>query len=684
MECPVSLPGPDAAPTRPRVLEPSARPLSPGVALICVCFTLGGGVVVRGASRLERVVGVGGRAPGWLSWQLVFWWLVVPVVVVLLAWQWQWPSLEPAAGFDESWTAGLAMAAHDGLVFGERVVFTYGPLGFLSAGSLWHVHLAQASVAYTLLLRFVFVLAVFASARRSFGAIGAFLIALVVASVDSLLLEPVVFLVVAVWALTSDVSRRRSVGLSGAAGAFAGLELLDKVSVGVTLVVLTAVFVVSLGGRRRDHITAAVLGFAVAVVVLWLACGQPVGALPDYVLNSARITLGYAPAVGAEASGLGWQYVAAFVGLGLGVWAAWETTSGLGRSRRWGVVLLWVVFWFFAFKEGFVRHDLEHDMFFFGPLLGGFFAFRWRGPSRAFALVGAGTLLVFALQAQTTSLTTDLDPIRDVKTAFHQFRDVVSGSRRASLIAAGRAQIEAAEPIDPRALSLLRGHTVAVWPSEIALAWAYGLDWDPLPVLQSYSAYTTALDKLDAASLTSAHAPQRILFVAGPDPDGRVVSFDEAITSRAILCRYREIYANHTMAVLARDQNRCSRPVLIGTVRASWGQPVPVPTPPNPHALVSAEVHGVGVGGLESLEAFFYKPAKRYVQLNGNVPQRLVPGTATDGLPLQAPPSADYPTPFNIAAGARTIAVRKDGTNSSHRQPITFTFCAQTIQLPRK
>lgn len=617
-----------------------------------------------------------------VSGETLFFSLGAPAVIMLLAWQWQWPPLQPAPGFDESWTAGLAMAVHNGLVFGERVVFTYGPFGFLSVGSLWHVHLAQASVAYTFVLRFAFALAVFATARRSFGAVVAFLVALLVASVDALLLEPVVFLIVAVGALTGDLNDRRAVFLSAAAGGFAGLELLDKVSVGASLIMLTAVFVLSLARRRRVCVGAAVAALLGSLVVLWTAVGQPLGALPDYVLNSARITLGYGQAVGIEAPGLGWQYPAALVGLGLGVWAAWQMTATLRSRQRWGVLLLWLVFWFFAFKEGFVRHDPEHDVFFFDSLLGGFLAFQWRGRRRLIAVAAIAVLVVLALKAQTTTLGADLDPARNVRTAFNQIRDVLSPSRRAALIAAGRAQIEATEPIDPRALSLLRGHTVDVWPSEIALAWAYGLDWDPLPVLQSYSAYTTALDKLDAAAIASTHAPQRILFVAGPDPDGRVTSFDEAFTSRAILCRYREIYAGGTMAVLALGPNRCSKPVLIGTVKARWGQSISVPSPPTRHSLVSVDIHGVGVSGWESVESFFYKPAERFVRLDGGTPARLIPGTAADGLPLRASAGLDYDAPFNITAHARTVAVLKQGTGVSTSRSITYSFYDQLVTTP--
>jgi hypothetical protein len=619
------------------------------------------------------------RLDEWLSWPGVLWWLVIPLAIMLLAWQSQWPGLQPAPGFDESWTAGLSMAVHSGLAFGQRVVFTYGPLGFLSVGALWRVHLAQAATAYMLVLRFAFVLALFASARRTFGVVGGLMIALVVASVDSLLVEPTVFLIFAVWALGTELRHRHLLGCAVIAGAFAGLEFLNKVSVGGSLVVLTAVFVLSLGGRRRDYALAALVGFVVSVIVFWTAVGQPVTALPDYVLNSAQISLGYGSAVGIDAPGLGWQYTAAFVALALGLWAAWQVGFGLQPRQRWGIGLLWVVFWFFAFKEGFVRHDINHVVFFFDAALGGFLAFGFRRPQRVFALSGIAALVVFALAAQGNSLTTDLDPTRDVSLAVNQVRDLLNPSRRAAIVAAGRAAIESAEPISPAALRLLRGHTVDVWPSEIALAWAYGLDWDPLPVLQSYSAYTTALDRLDADSIASRHAPQRILFQAGPEPDDRVTSFDEGMTSRAILCRYRQIYANSTMAVLALGANRCTPPVLIKTVHAAWGQTVPVPPPTSSHSLISARIAGVGIGGVESLESFFYKPAARFVRINGGAPQHLVPGTATDGLPLMASARMDFTPPFNIAANAQTIGVLEGSGGSSGGQTITFSFYEQSF-----
>jgi hypothetical protein len=91
---------------------------------------------------------------------------------------------------------------------------------------------------------------------------------------------------------------------------------------------------------------------------------------------------------------------------------------------------------------------------------------------------------------------------------------------------------------------------------------------------------------------------------------------------------------------------------------------------------VYVRINGVGIGGLERLRAFLFKPSERFIVLNG-FEFRLVAGTAADGLPLQASRGMDYPSPFNMAVGAKTIAVRKAGQGPTGGKPITFAFYVQ-------
>jgi alpha/beta superfamily hydrolase len=338
------------------------------------------------------------------------------------------------------------------------------------------------------------------------------------------------------------------------------------------------------------------------------------------------------------------------------------------------------VFWFFAFKEGFVRQDAIHTGWFFGALVGGFVALRWRRERRAVGLGATAALVTCALAAQSASLGDVVSPSRNIRAALHDLRTVASSSRSKQIAAAGRAQIIAAASIDPRSMTELRGHTVAIYPLEIAVTWAYGLRWDPIPVEQSYSAYTTHLDDLDARFLRSANAPQR--FLIGPpeaDIEGRITSFDAPATSRAIVCNYAPLSTGTRYAVLAHRPNRCAVPRLMATVHAGWGQSVHVPGPPDAHSTVIARISGAGSGPVESLRALLWKPAPRFVSINGAAPVPFVTGTAEDGLPLRAAPGIDLPVPFNVFPQATTIAIFNAGAPLADGAPVTYRFYSQSV-----
>jgi hypothetical protein len=570
------------------------------------------------------------------------------------------------------------MAIHDNLPFGKQVVFTYGPLGFLTYPFFWYSGLGTAAFAYNLVIRFLLALTVFAGARRTFGDLASFLLAVVAAGFGVALIEPVVFLIAAVLLLAWAPRGWRSDLVAAGAGAACGFELLDKFSTGITLTVMTAVLIAGLPRRRLQALGIAAGSLVASFLIFWLATGQGLGSIGDYLKNAEQIVSGYAAAMELAAAGLGWQAAAALIGLAIGVWAALHSTAGSPRRLRLATAGLWVAFWYLLFKEGFVRHDSGHAAVFFSALAAGIFAFAWRPGYRLTGLACIAALVGFALAAQGVSFGTVIDPTADVSNAISEIGDVVSSSDRQQLVADGRASIRASYPLDRTALGLLAGRTTAVYPAEIAQAWAYDLKWDPLPVLQSYSAYTADLDRLDADFLRSAKAPQRILLRDDPAIDGRILSFDEPLTARTMLCRYGLAHSAPPDAILVRDTNRCSAPALLSVVHARWGQWVPVP-PPAPGSLVFARVGGVAPSGLESIRALFFKPVERSVFINFGPKSRLVPATASDGLPLRAARGVDYPSPFNIAVGASSIAVLKGSYAGSGSHSITFAFYEQPI-----
>jgi hypothetical protein len=607
-------------------------------------------------------------------------WIVPPLAILIFG----WTSLAvlPHAGLDPSWVASLYMATHAGLAFGSRVVFTFGPLGFLMQPGIWDVTLWQLAFAYTLVLRFSVAVVLFRASKATFGGLLGFVMVLAVVGLLMSGVDEVVLLFgVGVWALQSEVTGRRAAVLTGLAGAYAGAEMLGKLSVGASLALMTAVLVLALPGPRVRRGMSALSCFVSSLLVVWLIIGQPLAGLPRYLSSGSQIVTGFPAAMSFETPAIAWEMPAALLILCFGLWAASRVDDALAPERRAGLAILWAVYWFSAFKEGFVRHDSGHGAFFFGAVLAGFVAFRWQSPRRAVALLLVVAIFVASLVAEATTVQQDIQPGPDITAFISDAADALVSSRAHRIEQDGRNGIERAEPIDAASLELLRGHTVAVYPSEQSQAWAYGLDWDPIPVLQSYSAYTSSLDRLDADFLASSQAPTRILFEGTVGIDHRLGAFDESATLRAIYCRYRDLRITRSYAVLARSGDRCPGvPVSLATVHAAWGQPVAVPPAPRGAWMVYVRIAGTAATGwLGPLVSLAYRPPQRFDRVAGLGTFRLVTGTATDGLIMSISRRFDYRAPLNFAVGARTIAVLTGPGSQPGGTPITYSFFAQRI-----
>ena len=74
----------------------------------------------------------------------------------------------------------------------------------------------------------------------------------------------------------------------------------------------------------------------------------------------------------------GWLPFAIAAVIAIGAAGALSSTSDADRRTRIAVLLLWAIFSFVVFKEGFVRQGVDRKAIFFALMLAGLFAFRWR------------------------------------------------------------------------------------------------------------------------------------------------------------------------------------------------------------------------------------------------------------------------------------------------------------------
>jgi hypothetical protein len=555
--------------------------------------------------------------------------------IAIALFTWPYPSIEASAGTDESWAIALHLAVDRGLDFGREILFTYGPLGFLSQPLLVTTATGIASFLFALVLQVGLSVLVLRSAMRTFPAVAAVLLtylvlAMLAASQFSNLADyiPFVVFLVAVRALEAEPPAAAR-WLVPALAALTALELLVKLNGGVVCFVLLALVVWRWrpGGWRSEAVFAGT--FAVSLVLLWLASGSDLQALPTWLRLSYHVAASYTTGMAvAVADGLQSLAVALLLVAAALAVARLRTLPGL---RRYAFAAVCFVYGFGYFKEGFIRPDPVHVSLFFAALAVGVLAVGWSGELRW----AAASLVVACAGAAAVAVGSHgfLTGIgAHARDAFHEGRVLVAG--RGSTLSSTRAAARRHLALSDETERLVRGHSVDVHPNEASAAWAYGFKWRPQLFIQDYMATDHALDVANARRLEQ-HGAERILRQLDATPlDGKHPLFIAPETSLVLICRYRLLGVSGNWQTLGRTGDRCGRSRRLGTVTAQTGESVHVPVVPG--AIVYARVHS-GLTSKQKLRALALKPLPLPdISLDGRR-YRIVADTARGALILRLP-----------------------------------------------
>jgi hypothetical protein len=578
----------------------------------------------------------------------------------------------PVPGLDPSWR--LAMNTFEDLQFGRDILFTYGPWGFLD-----HPMITDRSMfAVALLARVCVITALWVVSTRSLTRVWPLWVAapvttafvvLVSASELSALTVAITAQYVLFHALDPKISERPRTGLIRVAclGALAAVVIQVKFSNGIALCALTALAVLTttrLGGLRRFVTVGASAagGFVAMMCVAWLARGQSLSHLGAWVRGSLDLTSGYPEAMGFEFPDAPARPYVVAVLLGLLVLAA--AVPGLRhlpRRLQVGVLLVLGVAGGFAFKSAFTRHDPIHEVVYFVILISLFVGIvgtsRWGSWLAATGAALTAASLVAAL-TDPIGILAGPDPAGAADRWRTDLDVLTSAEHQTDRLEAARAAMIASHQLPPSLLEKVQDKPVSIEPSEASTAWAYGLDWRPAPVFQLYSAYTPALDGLNAAAMREAPARQRVLRHAAVPIDGRNPLWDSPRYQLALSCHYRVTHAEGIWTLLAKSRNRCGTPESSGESHVSAGTPVEVPVPPAGHLQLvrftpdppSASVH---------LGRALVKPFTHMFVTADGVPYQLSRESSPSGVLVTYPAVAQgVHAPLDI----RTLVFSESGT----------------------
>lgn len=612
----------------------------------------------------------------------------VPLLIVaaLVAWV-SWPvggNLVTTPDLDGAWQLGLRMALHDGLDFGTDIVFTYGPLGFLQGPILVYPWGARLALVWVMLEHFTLCATLVWGLRRALGSLA--LAGLATVLVAALIFqEPTVVIgfTAAVVLAAGLAGPRGSPWIAAGLGFLTGVELLMKINTGITLALLGIAALAAAPAAPAARRPLAALfagGAAVTVVIGWLATGQAVGAFDDYVVNSLSIVSGYSEAMTIEFPETAWEYWAALVVAVLGFVVARNAGARLPRRSAMGLLALWALLAFTSFKSGFVRHDAGHANIFWASTLGGLIAFGWAAPRRSTAVL-IGLLMLFGtLASLRLPLSSIVAPYDRAKALVDQAQTLTDGSASNDAIARGREARAAVEKLDGEIFKAANGIPAHIDPVDAGLVWSQRLPWHPLPVFQTYTAYTHHLDELNADALRSRDGPPQVIREKGISStiDGRNPSWESPAAMLAMLCNFRATQTAEHWQRLARSAPRCGKEQPLRTTKARLGAPTQIPPAPDSSSVVFVRIDGIAVGGLEKIRTTLYRAKLRMLVLDGTRPYRLIPGTAEDGLVLRVPKSADFPAPFGLDQNARTMTVTR-GTKTQDGE-VSLSFVALPIR----
>jgi hypothetical protein len=590
------------------------------------------------------------------------------LVCFITALSWPFTYVKGGAGLDNSWVVGLSFAVAHGLAFGREVIFTYGPLGFSLVPTAVTAGTFLAGEVLGGLIQLALVAVLLANLRRRMNLLAAGILTLLAASlvgwVEAEPLSAIAFGLVALTYTTPAARREQAFKrLAIGGGAFAGFALLVKLNDGVaTSAVLTMGL---LGGDwRRRNLLRGAASMVGTLIALWLLLGEPLGALPDYLRNSYDVVAGYVESMGiSPGAAIQWQLllvVGSAIALAVGAWRSLATERPRRGAALAGAVLM--VHYFVA-REAFVRYDSGHVAV-IAALCAVALMIPWTSAQRGMSLALAAMLAVAAFSVLARPVEEIVDPLGDAHRLARQVGQVL---HPAALIAEGRAGVKRDDAIPTAMAQSLHGHCVSAEPDEIAAVWAHPKwRWCPLPVFQSYTAYTPRLDQLNAAAYADArHGPDRVLRQVDQAIDERNPIWESPAAMLSLLCHFTEIEHSGEWQTLARVPDRCGTPLTLETIHSSLGRTITLPSPPENAVLVAA-IDGVQVAGWERLETLFTRAQTRFVTVNGRSSQRfrVPPGTADDGLVLAVPDYADYAAPFNLNMDPRTLRVEVEGHSS--------------------
>jgi hypothetical protein len=475
------------------------------------------------------------------------------------------PRFPPTTDVDSSWAEVLNLANRKGMQFGTDIVFTYGPLGYLTTSyfSEWAIGLRNVANIALSLVASTGVCLLSWRLRPLWRILTLAFFCVILGNIPHSPQDLLIYLGMLCWGLLCFLERRGSLsicaGVLACISVFAGLTKIS--SLVFALLTIGAVAVDLFLRHNRRVAVLLLLVVPAGIVIGWVAAGQDLSGLPSFLSLGSAISKAYAQTMGFGPSStvLILTLLVVLTALAAVCSSAYCFLACHHDRARAAVIGTWLAcLVFLTWKHGFVRADDYHVVFFLGfaPVLTfllGALALDCPKPMKALQVAGllctGLCLAVFQCFLPKPYLSLSRPVYRAIDSTRILFQPAAYRQALAELTESERQAAAL-----PKLRAMTSEGTVDLLGNFQTYALFNRFNFRPRPVFQSYAAYTADLMRLNESFYSGPNAPAYVLVHIG-GIDSRFPPLEDARALRHVLMNYS--LAGVEGPFLLLKSNRC-------------------------------------------------------------------------------------------------------------------------------
>ncbi|HHF7365461.1 TPA: hypothetical protein ACPSKY_000556 [Legionella bozemanae] len=458
----------------------------------------------------------------------------------------------PAPGIDPSWALGLNQAVAQGLAFGKEIIFTLGPYASLYTKTYHPATdlLMITGCLYLALSYWIYFLFLMKPSRWYWTLIYCVPFLGMMYARDSLFFSyPLLAGLISfkILFLKNKIESHHLLVFTFFLFAPFGLMALIKGSMLIIcLLMLIVCFIFFLAYNKKELALICLAAPSVSIIIFWLAVGQPLSSLPQYLTNSFFIASGFTEAMSSDGN---MKEVFFYLLTCLLIFLAISWQKQIPPGKKIFLLSVYFVFLFVSFKTGFTRHAGHAFIPGTSILLAALFLLFIFNSWVSYLLIFVSLSSWYYINSQYTHISIYDNFISTYSTASHGLKSRIqdpSWLEKNFTFTMNFLREQAGFPI-------LQGTTDIYSYNQTYLISSQNI-WSPRPIFQSYSVFNQDLAEDNKKHLQGKHRPDNIIFKIEPI-DQRIPSLEDGASWPLLLTNYQPDHSTNDFLFLHKKEN---------------------------------------------------------------------------------------------------------------------------------